>query len=115
MFNLCLCYRRDTDQRNTFTLVTDGLSTPWAGIADPENGVGCELFMELDASTTISHPMDDWASLLISLGDLVADGYQVADDVEKYGAILFCTLTDKYHPLTRIILSLEKLKVKTIY
>lgn len=97
--------------KTTITLATDGLSTPWAGIADPENGVGCELFMELEAFTTISRPTDDWASLLINLGDLVADGYQVADDVEKYGAILFCSLTDEYHPFTRIILSLDDRRI----
>lgn len=100
-------HRRVLDIKNntTLTLVTDGLSTPWCGIADPENGVGCELFMEFDASNIISHQIDDWAHLLINLGDLVADGYQVAADVEKYGAILFCTLTDEYNPMTRIILS----------
>ncbi|WP_162286934.1 hypothetical protein [Pantoea stewartii] len=100
-------HRRVLDIKNntTLTLVTDGLSTPWCGIADPENGVGCELFMEFDASNIIIHQIDDWAHLLINLGDLVADGYQVAADVEKYGAILFCTLTDEYNPMTRIILS----------
>lgn len=86
-------------------LATDGLSTPWAGVVEPENGVGCELFMELNTSNIISHSIDDWAHLLINLGDLVADGYQVTADVEKYGAILFCTLTDEYNPMTRIILS----------
>ena len=100
-------HRRVLDIKNntTLTLVTDGLSTPWCGIADPENGVGCELFMEFDASNIVSHQIDNWAHLLINLGDLVADGYQVAADVEKYGAILFCTLTDEYNPMTRIILS----------
>lgn len=61
--------------------------------------------MELDASSITSHQFDDRAHLLINLGDLVADGYQVAADVEKYGAILFCTLKDEYTPMTRIILS----------
>ena len=98
-------------RNTTLTLATDGLSTPWAGIADPENGVGCELFMELDASNMISQQIDDWAHLLITLGDLVADGYQVAADVEKYGAILFCSLTDEYHPFTRIILSLDDRRI----
>ncbi|MET3067032.1 hypothetical protein [Atlantibacter hermannii] len=97
----------NTKRNTTLTLATDGLSTPWAGIADPENGVGCELFMELDASDIARHPINDWAHLLINLGDLVADGFQVAADVEKYGAILFCTLTDDFNPLTRIILSLD--------
>lgn len=94
-----------TKSSTKLTLATDGLSTPWAGVADPENGVECELFMELDASDNTSNQIDDWAHLLISLGDLVADGYQVAADVEKYGAILFCSLTDDYKPMTRIILS----------
>lgn len=96
------------------TLATDGLSTPWAGIADPENGVGCELFMELDASSLTRHQMHNWAHLLINLGDLVADGYQVAADVEKYGAILFCTLTDEYHPMTRIILSRDGRRIENL-
>lgn len=94
-----------TKSSTKLTLATDGLSTPWAGIANPENGVECELFMEMDASDNTSYQIDDWADLLISLGDLVAEGYQVAADVEKYGAILFCSLTDDYKPMTRIILS----------
>ncbi|MEN4558973.1 hypothetical protein ABEG45_19610 [Pantoea agglomerans] len=94
-----------TKSSTKLTLATDGLSTPWAGISDPENGVKCELFMELDASDNTSQQIDDWAHLLISLGDLVADGYQVAADVEKYRAILFCSLTDDYKPMSRIILS----------
>ncbi|HFH2546576.1 TPA: hypothetical protein ACGJN3_003625 [Klebsiella aerogenes] len=61
--------------------------------------------MELDASSSTSHQIDAWAHLMINVGDLVADGYQIAVDVEKYGAILFCTLTDEYNPMTRIILS----------
>lgn len=101
-------------RNTTLTLATDGLSTPWAGIADPENGVGCELFMELDASNMISQQIDDWAHLLITLGDLVADGYQVAADVEKYGAILFCALTDEYKPMTRIILSRDSRRIDNL-
>lgn len=58
-------------------LAADGLSTPRAGIADPENGVGYELFIEFDASNITSHQIDDWTRLLISLGNLVANGYQV--------------------------------------
>lgn len=94
-----------TKSSTKLTLATDGLSTPWAGVANPENGVECELFMELDVSDNTSQQIDDWAHLLISLGDLVADGYQVAADVEKYRAILFCSLSDDYKPMTRIILS----------
>ncbi|MDY0921574.1 hypothetical protein [Leclercia sp. CFBP8987] len=101
-------------RNTTLTLATDGLSTPWAGIADPENGVGCELFMELDASNMISQQIDDWAHLLITLGDLVADGYQVAADVENYGAILFCALTDEYNPVTRIILSRDSRRIDNL-
>lgn len=101
-------------RNTTLTLATDGLSTPWAGIADPENGVGCELFMELNASNMISQQIDDWAHLLITLGDLVADGYQVAADVEKYGAILFCALTDEYKPMTRIILSRDSRRIDNL-
>ncbi|MGO6676650.1 hypothetical protein AB9E19_20265 [Rhizobium leguminosarum] len=89
------------------TLATDGLSTPWAGISEPENGVECELFMEFDAATLGAAGIENWANLLINIGDLVADGYRVARDVEKHGAILFCRLTEDYHPMTRIMLSLD--------
>ncbi|MGO7869269.1 hypothetical protein [Rhizobium leguminosarum] len=89
------------------TLATDGLSTPWAGISEPENGVECELFMEFDAATLGAARIENWANLLINIGDLVADGYRVARDVEKHGAILFCRLTEDYHPMTRIMLSLD--------
>lgn len=94
-----------TKSSTKLTLATDGLSTPWAGVTAPENGVECELFMDINASENTSHQIDDWAHLLISLGDLVADGYQVAADVEKCGALLFCSLTDDYKPMTHIILS----------
>ena len=109
-------HRRVLNIKNStkLTLATDGLSTPWAGIADPENGVGCELFMEFDASNIISSRIDNWAHLLITLGDLVADGYQVAADVEKYSAILFCTLTDEYNPMNRIILSRDGRRIDNL-
>ncbi|MEQ4452728.1 hypothetical protein ACFX4S_03340 [Kosakonia sp. YIM B13605] len=96
------------------TLATDGLSTPWAGVADSENGVECELFMELDVSDITSHQIDEWADLLIGVGDLVADGFQIAADVEKYGAILFCSLTDDYKPMTRIILSRDGRQIEDL-
>jgi len=95
-------------------LATDGLSTPWAGVAEPENGVECELFMEFDALAITSKQIDEWAYLLISLGDLVADGYRVAADVEKHGAILFCRLTDKYSPMTRIVLSRDRRRIEDL-
>jgi len=104
----------NTKSNTRLTLATDGLSTPWAGIAEPENGVGCELFMELDASDITPRQIDDWAHLLMSVGDLVADGYQVAADVEKYGAILFCSLTDEYSPMTRIILSRDARRIDNL-
>ncbi|KPH07751.1 hypothetical protein CO657_12020 [Rhizobium acidisoli] len=87
------------------TLATDGLSTPWAGISDQENGVECELFMEFNAATMDAEEIGNWGNLLISIGDLVADGHRVARDVDKHGAILFCRLTDDYRPMTRIMLS----------
>lgn len=94
------------------TLATDGLSTPWAGISEPENGVECELFMLLDASAITTTQIADWANLLINLGDLIADGYQIAADVEKFGAILFCTLTNEFSPMTRIILSRDSRQIE---
>ncbi|NEI38251.1 hypothetical protein GR204_30585 [Rhizobium leguminosarum] len=87
------------------TLATDGLSTPWAGIPEPENGVECELFMEFDAARLDTAGIENWANLLINIGDLVADGHRVARDVEKHGAILFCRLTEDYLPMSRIVLS----------
>lgn len=96
------------------TLATDGLSTPWAGVAEPENGVECELFLEFDALAITSKQIDDWAYLLVSLGDFVADGYRVASDVEKHGAILFCRLTDQYSPMTRIILSRDRRRIEDL-
>lgn len=87
------------------TLATDGLSTPWAGISEPENGVECELFMEFDAARLDTAGIENWANLLINIGDLVADGHRVARDVEKHGAILFCRLTEDYLPMSRIMLS----------
>ncbi|ORM71092.1 hypothetical protein [Pantoea rwandensis] len=96
------------------TLATDGLSTPWAGIAEPENGVECELFIELDPSAMTSNQIDDWANLLIGLGDLVADGFQVAADVEKHRAILFYSLTDEFSPMTRVILSRDSRRIENL-
>lgn len=99
------------DAPGKMILATDGLSTPWAGISEPENGVECELFMEFGAATLDAATIADWGTLLIDLGDLVADGYRVARDVENHGAILFCRLTEDYHPLTRIILSRDPRRI----
>lgn len=93
------------DTPGRLTLATDGLSTPWAGISEPENGVECELFMEFDAATMDAEEIDNWGNLLVNIGDLVADGHRVARDVEKHDAILFCRLTEDYSPMTRIMLS----------
>ncbi|MEG2805577.1 hypothetical protein [Stenotrophomonas sp.] len=87
------------------TLVTDGLSTPWAGIPDRENGVGCELVLALGAEALAVGQQEDWARALIGIGDQVADGCDVARDVETAGAILFCDLTEAFAPLRRILLS----------
>jgi len=89
----------------TLTLATDGLSTPWAGVPTPENGVECELFMEFDAATISDQQVHDWAQSLVEIGDFVADDYQVAKEVEAHGAILFCRLADAHGPMTRVILS----------
>lgn len=102
------------DRPGKLILATDGLSTPWAGIADPENGVECELYMEFDAGTLNTAGIGNWASLLINIGDLVADGHRVARDVEKHGAILFCRLTEDYAPLTRIMLSRDAGRIENL-
>lgn len=93
---------RSTDK---VILATDGLSTPWAGVPAKENGVGCELYLEMELESASPEEVSDWAHLLISLGDLVADGYRVADDVAKNQAILFCRLAPEFSPMSRIILS----------
>ncbi|PDT12153.1 hypothetical protein CO670_28815 [Rhizobium sp. J15] len=99
------------DAPGRMILATDGLSTPWAGISEPENGVECELFMEFGAATLDATTIGDWGNLLINLGDLVADGHRIARDVEKHGAILFCRLTEDYAPLTRIVLSRDPARI----
>ncbi len=92
-------------------LATDGLSTPWAGVTTPENGVECEVFMRLGGA---GNPMPSdpaslslWAGVLIGVGDLVADGYRVARDVRENGAILFCRLHAECRPMTRLALSAD--------
>ncbi|MFS2110718.1 hypothetical protein ACCC88_13585 [Sphingomonas sp. Sphisp140] len=94
------------------TLATDGLSTPWAGIAAPENGSQCELFMEFeDGEALDARQIESWAKALIDIGDFVSSGFETAQDVETHGAILFCGLADDHRPLSHIILSRD---VRTI-
>jgi len=90
---------------NEDLLATDGLSTPWAGISEKENGVECEVALGFPAGQLDAAGLALWADLMIGVGDLVADGYRVARDVERHGAILFCRTGDKYESLSRIILS----------
>lgn len=86
-------------------LATDGLSTPWAGIADKENGVECEVLLALDdAMLGVAH-VAAWADLMIGVGDILADGHRVAGDVARHGAIVFCRTGDDFLPLSRIVLS----------
>ena len=93
-------------------LVTDGLSTPWAGISERENGVECEVVLRLadetGALTPSSPEIDTWANLMIGLGDLVADGFRVRRDVERHGALLFCRLPASSAPFARMILSVAQ-------
>lgn len=86
-------------------LATDGLSTPWSGISEKENGVECEVALAFPAGHLDAAAITLWADLMIGVGDLVADGYRVARDVGKHGAILFCRTGDRYEPLSRIVLS----------
>jgi hypothetical protein len=92
-------------------LATDGLSTPWAGITERENGVECELVLSMGGNEDAGMPSPDaadlWAGVLIGAGDLVADGYRVLRDVGAHGAILFCRLPEGCRPMTRLILSLD--------
>ena len=86
-------------------LATDGLSTPWAGISEEETGVECEVMLAFEEGKLDAEGLRLWADLMIGVGDLVADGYRVARDVEKNGAIIFCRTGESYLPLSRIILS----------
>lgn len=86
-------------------LATDGLSTPWSGIADEENGVECEVVLAFEEGKLDEAGLRLWADLMIGVGDLVADGYRVTRDVEKHGAVIFCRTGESYLPLSRIVLS----------
>ncbi|AWI87814.1 hypothetical protein C0214_05565 [Methylobacterium sp. DM1] len=87
-------------------LATDGLSTPWAGIPDPENGVACEIALRLpEGEGEETERVGRWTNILMSLGDRVADGYRVARDVEKHGAILFSRLPAACAPFEFVILA----------
>lgn len=90
-------------------LVTDGLSTPWAGIPDKENGVESEVALLL-APIVEGCNCDDpkilfWAEILAQIGDFIADDYQIVQAVEKYQAIVFCRLQEECLPYSRIVLS----------
>ena len=93
-------------------LATDGLSTPWAGISEHENGVECEVMLRLadegGALTPASPQVETWANLLVELGDLVADGFRVRRDIERHGALLFCRLPASSAPFARMILSVAQ-------
>lgn len=87
-------------------LATDGLSTPWAGIPDRENGVACEVALRLpEGEAAEAERVRLWANILLSLGDRVADGHRVADDVARHGAILFSRLPAECAPFAQVILT----------
>ena len=93
-------------------LATDGLSTPWAGISDRENGVDCEVALRLpegagegEGQEAEAERVRLWTNILISLGDRVADGHRVADTVARHGAILFCRLPAECAPFAQVILT----------
>ncbi len=91
--------------RDGVVLATDGLSTPWAGIPDPENGVACEVALRLPEGEAAQEWVRLWANIMVSLGDRVADGYRVARDVETHGAILFSRLPAACAPFEFVILA----------
>lgn len=89
-------------------LATDGLSTPWAGIPDRENGVDCEVALRLPeghGEEAEAERVRLWTNILISLGDQIADGYRVADTVARHGAILFSRLPAECAPFAQVILT----------
>jgi hypothetical protein len=85
-------------------LATDGLSTPWAGVADRVNGVECELVLEWPERMN-AEQLQAWADLMISLGDRVADRYRVARDVQTHRALLFSGLSAEFKPMSFVIFS----------
>lgn len=95
-------------------LATDGLSTPWAGIAKRENGVECELVLALpqDPSAPKAETIVLWGDVLIGIGDLVADGHRVRRTVEELGAILFSRLGDECRPMAFVVLSLDDRRIE---
>lgn len=91
-------------------LVTDGLSTPWAGISDKENGVEAEVIMMLEPLLEVGDGDREtktlfWAQILGEIGDFIADGYRIANEVKKYQAIVFCRLQEECSPYGRMVLS----------
>lgn len=91
-------------------LATDGLSTPWAGIPNRENGVDCEVALRLPegrGEDAEAERVRLWTNILISLGDRIADGHRVADTVARHGAILFCRLPAECAPFAQMILTAE--------
>ena len=93
-------------------LATDGLSTPWAGIPDRENGVGCELWLYLTGpDRTLGQPdprLTLWAELLRNIGNAFADDNSLPDDIATNGPVLAFHLDADYLPHTRIVLSLHE-------
>ena len=93
-------------------LATDGLSTPWAGVPTKENGVECEICIEL---ANPGHTFDrglqglrPWVDLLFAMGDVIADGYRIARDIEENGPVACFKLGAEYAPAVRIVLSLDE-------
>jgi hypothetical protein len=84
-------------------LTTDGLSTPWPGVADSVNGCGLEVYFSLDHDQT--EPLDRWVEVLLSIGDMVADDGGVGCEFEGEQAIVFCKLPEAFAPLTHVIFS----------
>jgi hypothetical protein len=106
-------HRRVLAVRTTegLTLATDGLSTPWAGVTEPQDGSECELFMEFDADALDAKQIDGWANVLIDAGDFLIEDFEAVEDVEKQGAILFCGLANDFRPLSHISLSRDDRRI----
>ncbi len=46
-----------------------------------------------------------WAQILAEVGDFIADGYRIANEVKENQAIVFCRLQKECLPYSRVVLS----------
>ncbi|MDQ0466194.1 hypothetical protein QO010_003987 [Caulobacter ginsengisoli] len=80
------------DRPATRLYATDGLSTPWPGVADQSNGWGCEFVLEAARPTGPAPAgVDPWVELMFYCARQFTDWPNLKDYVEKEGAAVFFT------------------------